>query len=65
MLLIELAKSDILLYNIKKFNEIGGSVMSITVRSYTDKSGYSDDFNKVCEFLIRINKNNIVTSNFL
>lgn len=39
--------------------------MSVKIRSYTDKPGYTDDFNKVCEFLIRINNDKIITSNYL
>ncbi len=35
--------------------------MSITVRSYND----SEDFMKVCDFLIRINRSKVVTPNYL
>ena len=39
--------------------------MSVKIRSYTKQSGYTDDFMKVCEFLIRINSNRIITPNYL
>lgn len=39
--------------------------MSVKIRSYTDKAGYTDDFNRVCKFLIRINKDKIITPNYL
>ena len=39
--------------------------MSIHFRNYTNERGYTDDFNKVCDFLIRINKNKVITPNYL
>jgi predicted N-acetyltransferase YhbS len=40
-------------------------MMSIGIRSYNNESGYSKDFNKVCDFLIRINKDKVITPNYL
>lgn len=39
--------------------------MGIVIRSYRDKTGYTDDFNRVCDFLIRINREKTVTPNYL
>ena len=39
--------------------------MSALIRNYTCESGYTDDFHKVCDFLIRINKDNVITPNYL
>jgi GNAT superfamily N-acetyltransferase len=39
--------------------------MSVIIRSYTNKSGYTEDFIKVCDFLIRINKDKVITPNYL
>ena len=39
--------------------------MSVKIRSYTDKPGYTDDFMKVCEFLLRINNDKVITPNYL
>lgn len=39
--------------------------MSVKVRKYTSEAGYSDDFYRICEFLIRINSGKVVTPNFL
>lgn len=39
--------------------------MSVTLRRYTAQPGYSEDFNKVCEFLVRINSKKVVTPNYL
>lgn len=39
--------------------------MSIEIRSYTSEKGYSDDFRRVCDFLIRINQKKVITPNYL
>jgi len=39
--------------------------MSIEIRSYTSEKGYSDDFRKICDFLIRINQKKVITPNYL
>jgi len=39
--------------------------MSIKIRSYNDEAGYSDDFLKICDFLIRINQTEVVSPNYL
>jgi len=39
--------------------------MAIEIRSYNNIAWYSDDFYNVCDFLIRINKINIITPHFL
>ncbi len=39
--------------------------MGVEIRRYTDQEGYTEDFTKVCEFLIRINKNNVITPHYL
>jgi GNAT superfamily N-acetyltransferase len=39
--------------------------MSIKIRNFTTEVGYSDDFRKICDFLIRINQNNVITPNCL
>ena len=39
--------------------------MSVKIRSYTDKPGYTDEFMKVCEFLLRINNDKVITPNYL
>lgn len=39
--------------------------MSIKIRSYNNVAGYSNDFMKVCDFLIRINQERVITPNFL
>ena len=39
--------------------------MSIKIRRFTDNVGYSADFQKVCDFLIRINQNRITSPNCL
>jgi len=39
--------------------------VSVKIRSYTDKPGYTDDFMKVCEFLLRINNDKVITPNYL
>ena len=39
--------------------------MSITFRSYNNIAGYSDDFLRVCDFLVRINPNKVITPNYL
>ena len=39
--------------------------MSVKIRSYTDKPGYTDDFMKVCELLLRINNDKVITPNYL
>ncbi|MBF4695260.1 GNAT family N-acetyltransferase [Fusibacter ferrireducens] len=39
--------------------------MCVQIRSYTKEAGYSDDFNRICEFLIRINHDKVITPNYL
>lgn len=39
--------------------------MCVKIRSYTKEAGYSDDFKKICEFLIRINQDKVITPNYL
>jgi len=39
--------------------------MAVTIRSYNDIKGYSEDFHRVCDFLIRINKKEVTTTNYL
>ena len=39
--------------------------MSIKIRKYNNEPGYSDDFKKVCDFLIRINHRKVITPNYL
>lgn len=39
--------------------------MSELYRNYNNIPGYSDDFMKVCDFLIRINQKKIITPNYL
>ena len=39
--------------------------MSIKIGNFTNEAGYSDDFRKICDFLIRINQDNVITPNFL
>jgi len=39
--------------------------MAVEIRTYNDVKWYSDDFYDVCDFLIRINKNKVVTPHFL
>jgi predicted N-acetyltransferase YhbS len=39
--------------------------MGIIIRSYTNEAGYTDDFYKVCDFLIRINQEKVITPNYL
>ena len=39
--------------------------MSVKIRSYTSEKGYSNDFRKICEFLIRINQKKVITPNYL
>lgn len=39
--------------------------MNLLFRNYTNESGYTDDFYKVCDFLIRINQEKVITPNFL
>ncbi len=39
--------------------------MGVQIRRYTDQAGYTDDFNRICEFLIRINEKNVITPNYL
>lgn len=45
------------------YNE--GAIMCCKIRNYTNEAGYSDDFKKICEFLVRINNDKIVTPNYL
>ncbi len=39
--------------------------MCVKIRSYTKEARYSDDFKKICEFLIRINHDKVITPNYL
>ena len=39
--------------------------MCVKIRSYTKEAGYSDDFKRICEFLIRINHDKVITPNYL
>ncbi len=39
--------------------------MGVTFRRYTAQPGYTEDFNKVCDFLIRINHSKVITPNYL
>lgn len=39
--------------------------MAIKIRSYTSEKGYTDDFKKICDFLIRINQQKVITPNYL
>jgi len=39
--------------------------MNISIRSYADKPGYVDDFNKIYNFLIRINQDKVITPRYL
>lgn len=39
--------------------------MSVQIRSYNNIAGYSEDFLKVCNFLIRINQEKVTTPNYL
>ena len=40
-------------------------MMAVTIRAYNDIKGYSEDFHKVCDFLVRINQPEVVTPNYL
>ena len=46
-------------------NYMGEYYMAVTIRRYNDIKGYSDDFYKVCDFLIRINEKKAATPNYL
>ncbi len=39
--------------------------MGVEIRRYTDQWGYTEDFNRVCEFLIRINSKKVITPNYM
>jgi GNAT superfamily N-acetyltransferase len=39
--------------------------MTVKFRSYNNEPGYSDDFHKICDFLIRINHNKVITPHYL
>lgn len=39
--------------------------MAVTIRSYNNEPGYSADCKSVCEFLIRINRDKVITPHFL
>ncbi len=39
--------------------------MSVNIRSYNSIAGYSPDFHKVCDFLIRINQERVITPSYL
>jgi len=40
-------------------------IMAIRIRNYNDEAGYSVDFRNVCDFLIRINQNKVITPHYL
>ena len=40
-------------------------LLGVKIRNFTDKAGYSDDFKKICDFLIQINKDKVITPNCL
>lgn len=39
--------------------------MSLMIRNYTDKIGYSDDYKKICEFLIHTNQEKVIAPDCL
>jgi GNAT superfamily N-acetyltransferase len=39
--------------------------MNIKIRNFIDGAGYCDDFHKICDFLVRINQNEVVVPNWL
>lgn len=39
--------------------------MDVKIRRYSSRDDYTDDFLKVCNFLIRINSENVITPNYL
>lgn len=39
--------------------------MNVKIRNFIDQAGYSHDFQKICDFLIRINENEVVAPNWL
>lgn len=39
--------------------------MTVKFRNYTSKAGFTDDYHKIRNFLIRINRENVTTPNFL
>ncbi|MDF2484827.1 MAG: GCN5-related N-acetyltransferase [Herbinix sp.] len=39
--------------------------MNVKMRNFIDEDGYCDDFQKICDFLIRINQNEVVAPNWL
>lgn len=39
--------------------------MSVRIRNYTDEAGYSEDFKKICDFLIRINHEKVIAPSCL
>lgn len=39
--------------------------MTATVRGYTSPAGFSDDFHRVRDFLVRINHGEVITPGFL
>lgn len=39
--------------------------MNVKMRNFIDEAGYCDDFQKICDFLIRINQNEVVAPNWL
>ncbi len=53
-------------YN-KFIKKLGRSLrdMETQIRRYTDQAGYTEDFSKICDFLIRINNKNVITPNYL
>ena len=39
--------------------------MNIKIRNFIDEAGYCEDFQKICDFLIRINQDEVVSANWL
>jgi GNAT superfamily N-acetyltransferase len=39
--------------------------MTVKFRSYNNEPGYSNDFHKICDFLIRINQSRVISPNYL
>lgn len=39
--------------------------MNVKIRNFIDEAGYCDDFQKICDFLIYINQNEVVAPNWL
>ena len=45
--------------------EVGESTMNITLRKYRNEERFGTDYHKVCDFLVRINKDIVTKPNFL